>query len=547
MPRTSEQNGADFNEAGHPCQPDMAGYYALPTERRSERLNVLLELRPCFEGFAGIPQETRLVFSTLAKSPHLKVSGLLNTYNDTRRFTITRAKGKGEAKRLYEHTKLIVHIDMANTEQRKALSRVRRYLRKTEYGLIIDTLLQNGLSQELNAFDGTEFKDFLWSNLFSKTLGSMERQYVLKNEFYHTSLGWKPANKLCRYSSLTPKLKTPGWDFFISQVPYPGKVSSDTKHIVRYHDAIPIFLPHTISESKEHASSHFHALRLNVRQGAYFACTTEPVREDLLRLFPSIEDNTCVIPDIVSPEFRPEPELRRVVADILRLRASPATQPLKLPESKQMSTQRELLPKMEQFILAVSTLEPRKNYALLINAWEQARRRLKKPPKLVLVADQGWKCDAELASIATWVKAEEVFHVWKVPIQELRILYSLAHIVVCASRAEGFDLSGVEAMLCGSPVVASDIPVHRWVYGDAAIYFDPYSANALADHLTTLCAQAKNEGILADLRDRGQRRAKLYTPDAVRPKWEALFEKLTAMKTAPHQSTRVASQHDVRE
>jgi glycosyltransferase involved in cell wall biosynthesis len=199
------------------------------------------------------------------------------------------------------------------------------------------------------------------------------------------------------------------------------------------------------------------------------------------------------------------------------------------------------LPKVGQFILAVSTLEPRKNYALLLNAWEQARRRLKQPPKLVLVADEGWKCDAELASIAAWVKAEEVFHVWKVPIQELRILYSLAHVVVCPSRAEGFDLSGIEAMLCGSPVVASNIPVHRWVYGDAAIYFDPYSANALGDRLAELCAQPKNEGMLAELRDRGLRRGKLYTPDAVRPRWEALFEKLTAKKTAPHQSTWVAS------
>lgn len=159
----------------------------------------------------------------------------------------------------------------------------------------------------------------------------------------------------------------------------------------------------------------------------------------------------------------------------------------------------------------------------------------------MLVAHPGWKCDAELASIAAWVKAEELFHLWKVPIEDLRILYSLAHVVVCPSRAEGFDLSGIEGMLCDSPVLASDIPVHRWVYGDAAMYFDPYSSNAMADQLAQLCALPKNDGIMAELRDRGRKRGALYSPDTVAPKWSALFESITAKNTARRESMGVAS------
>jgi glycosyltransferase involved in cell wall biosynthesis len=542
MPKTSEENGLDLNEAADARRIEMAGYPSLPMGTRGEHINILVELRPCFEGFAGIPQETRLVFSTLAKIPQLNVGGLLNTYNDTKSMRNRNAKQRGEAKRLYEHAKMIIHVEMANTGQKRGLfSRIRREMRKNDYGLIVDILLRNGLSQELNAFDAREFKDFLWSSLFSKTLGSAERQHVLESEFYHTSLGWKSAHRLCRYAKLTPRLKTRGWDFFISQVPFPGTVSSGTKHIVRYHDAIPIFYPHTIPEPKEHISTHYHALRCNVRQRAYFACTSEPVREDLLRLFPAIGENTCVIPDIVSPEFRPEPHLKRTLTDIAKLRACPATQPPKPPDVKSASGQRELTPKIDQYILAVSTLEPRKNFALLINAWEHARRRLKQPPKLVLVAHPGWKCDAELASIAAWVKAEELFHLWKVPIEDLRILYSLAHVVVCPSRAEGFDLSGIEAMLCGSPVLASDIPVHRWVYGDAAMYFDPYSSNALGEQLAEVCGLPKNEGMLAELRDRGWRKGALYTPDAIAPKWAALFERVAAKNSARQESIDAAS------
>lgn len=166
---------------------------------------------------------------------------------------------------------------------------------------------------------------------------------------------------------------------------------------------------------------------------------------------------------------------------------------------------------------------------------------LKQPPKLVLVAHPGWKCDSELATVASWVKAQELFHLWMLPLEGLRILYSMAHIVVCPSRAEGFDLSGVESMLCGTPVVASDIPVHRWVYGDAAVYFDPYSPNALADRLVELCGISKNEGMLADMRDRGERRGKLYTSSAIAPKWEALFDRLSDRSTGATGTTSSVS------
>jgi len=101
-------------------------------------------------------------------------------------------------------------------------------------------------------------------------------------------------------------------------------------------------------------------------------------------------------------------------------------------------------------------------------------------------------------------------------------LYRHALATVCPSFGEGFDFSGVEAMRCGGVVVASDIPVHREVFGDAAEYCTPYSQDLMARAIAALVDPAA-EARRAALRDAGQRMASRYSMDAVLPQWQQLL------------------------
>ena len=95
-----------------------------------------------------------------------------------------------------------------------------------------------------------------------------------------------------------------------------------------------------------------------------------------------------------------------------------------------------------------------------------------------------------------------------VPNEDLAILYKQAECLVFPSLSEGFGLPGLEAMAAGCPVVCSDTPVFKEVYGEAAVYFDPKEARDMANKLELII---KNEKLKIKLREKGFEQAKKYS------------------------------------
>ena len=126
----------------------------------------------------------------------------------------------------------------------------------------------------------------------------------------------------------------------------------------------------------------------------------------------------------------------------------------------------------ENFVLAVSSIDPRKNFARLIEAFKGIKDcQLRIVGKCNRVFSQQTGLDQQLP--------ENIRFLGRVSDKELNQLYSQAACFVFPSVYEGFGLPPLEAMTRGCPVLASDIPVIREVCADAAIYFDPFDTESI--------------------------------------------------------------------
>ncbi len=138
------------------------------------------------------------------------------------------------------------------------------------------------------------------------------------------------------------------------------------------------------------------------------------------------------------------------------------------------------------YLLRVGNYYPHKNVEGLLEAFRLVlEKRIAKSDqlKLILVGKKDYFYNRIQKLTLRLGVGEDIIFLDNVDDGELNHLYKNAIATVVPSLAEGFSLTCVEAMSLGSPVVASDIPVHREVCDDAAIYFDPTNPLNISERL----------------------------------------------------------------
>jgi glycosyltransferase involved in cell wall biosynthesis len=220
-----------------------------------------------------------------------------------------------------------------------------------------------------------------------------------------------------------------------------------------------------------------------VRRSAKLLAISNSTAQALRLHFPAAAGHTVVAPLGVSPALAGEPE--------------PGLQATLPPPG---------------FVLAVGTLEPRKNLPRLVAAYSSLSGELRRAHPLVVVGALGWETGATLAALDSL--GEHCIRLGHVSDHALAELYRRCAVFCYPSLGEGFGLPVLEAMAAGAPVVTSQISSLPEVGGDSVEYVDPYDVASIAEGLRrTLSDQARR----ADLREKGRERSKAFS-------WERFAE-----------------------
>jgi glycosyltransferase involved in cell wall biosynthesis len=490
----------------------------------NQPLRILLELRPALGGHAGIPQATRLLFRSLALLDDVHIEGLLQS---SERVLAPGLPPRGTGwfgglstdQQLNRMGRVVIAIEQGNWDS---------HVHATLHTIVMAVKHMMGGTQPLWRFDAQHFQDFLWRRFFARTLPPEDFELVTRAAFRVARIPWL-AMHICALVTrkmgypIYPRLDTSNFDIMIAETPYPATVSKNTRLVIRYHDAIPMLMPHTISDRRFHQAFHYRALQKNVQSGAWFACVSDATRKDFLAIFPKAEPRCVTIHNMVSHHYFTEDSAATLVPEIVKTRLNTHIKPRLDPSLRRNLFGGNVWAAPFEYLLIVSTIEPRKNHLSLLTAWE--RLRLDRFPnlKLIAVGALGWHHKHTVRQFQPWMERAEVFLLEDVLASDLRVLYRHARATVCPSFGEGFDFSGVEAMKSGGAVIASDIRVHREIYADAAEFFDPYSVDALSHAIQSVIDPLRNEH-RTELVTRGATVAERYSHASILPQWQSFLQ-----------------------
>ena len=266
--------------------------------------------------------------------------------------------------------------------------------------------------------------------------------------------------------------------------------------VVTVHDLTPVLLPETHRLKVRLSILPF--LERSLTRARRILADSRSTADDLRRQFPYCASRLEVVYPGVDPEFRPAGE-----EAIQRIR-----QGLDCPDG---------------YVFFAGTLEPRKNVAVLLDAWEAIKRADPEAPRLVLAGPYGWRSRALVRRIQS-LEPLGLKHLGHVERSRLVELFQAARVFVLPSLYEGFGLPAAEAMACGVPTIASDSSSLPEVVGDAGILVGSQDGATLAIELRRLL---REPALARELAARGIERVRRFSWTEAASRMEEAFRQAT--------------------
>jgi alpha-1,3-rhamnosyl/mannosyltransferase len=297
------------------------------------------------------------------------------------------------------------------------------------------------------------------------------------------------------HTALARELLEAGCDVY--HVPhYNAPLGFPAPLVVTIHDLLHFVHPEYM-RSRTRAAWAGVLLRGSISRAAALIAVSEATRLDLERRLDVDPERITVVAEGVASRFAP-PSPEAVAAFRARHRlAAP-------------------------FVLYVGLLRPHKNLVRLVAAFDRAREGLAGDLQLVLWGRRDRRYpEIERQIAARRLEARVRILDTRLPDDDMPLLYAAAHGFVLPSLHEGFGLPPLEAMACGTPVLAANAGALPEVLGDAALFVSPEDVAGLAHGLVRLV----NDAALRDaLRRRGLVRARGFTWSGAAQRTQAVYE-----------------------
>jgi glycosyltransferase involved in cell wall biosynthesis len=290
-----------------------------------------------------------------------------------------------------------------------------------------------------------------------------------------------------------------------------GELFHATEHLLPNFRSIPTVL--TVHDLIYNLFPAYHrrlnywylnaAMPVFIRRADAVVTISQSSKRDLMRVYNVPENKITVIYEAASPHFGP-------------------------CSTEQVAHAKRRYSLPDRYLLALGTIEPRKNLLRLVQALQILRRQ---DPTLclVIVGRPGWMYQDFFQHLEQLPDPKAVLLSGFVPDSDLPAVISGAQVYVLASVYEGFGLPILEAMACGTPVVCSKTSSMPELGGSAASYFDPTNTGDMAYQIGQVLG---SQPMRDSMRVRGIAQAALFSWERTADETLAVYDRVLAARNA---------------
>lgn len=271
--------------------------------------------------------------------------------------------------------------------------------------------------------------------------------------------------------------------------------------IATIHDSIPLSHPEWVYSTRAHQLKNNFRLKYTASLLDRIICISEYAAKDVVQHFGIPENKIDIIYHGIDQKiFQPvDTEIMRSTLDKYNLQS-------------------------KQYILHVSTLQPRKNQLRILEAYEKLPKSMKEEYPLVIVGKNGWGCDDVVGKLQQLEKKNTAKWLNNITDEELFAIYQGSTCFVFPSLYEGFGFPILEAMASNTPVITSNIGAMKEIAGEGNAYLvNPYDVDELSNAMKELL---KNTLLRNTLIQRGRAHAETFTWKKSAQKHVDVFKKM---------------------